>query len=231
MTLATVALNCAKQIGRTNAGGTAITDLEAEIKEQIRETVRFYNRKSWALTEFRGFQFDTVASTTWYSSVDLTSGDGDQDKSSRTTVDANTILAINYMRVNTGASGLEEPLERIPYARFERLFEGSTPTGNPSHFTVYAGQIGLWSTPSEAFTIYGSGSVKAPVPSADSDSTVWFDQAGELIEAGALKRICAKYLRDNERAAVFADLERDQMTAMAGETLLRSSSGKLRPSW
>ena len=228
MTLATVALNCAKQIGRVNAAGTSITDLETEIKEQIQETIRYYNRKSWAPTEFRGFQFTTAASTTWYSTVDLTSGDGDQSTSGRTSVDVNTILAINYMRTNPGASGQNEPLWRRSYQEFEKYFEGSTPTGIPTYYTVYAGQIGLWPSPSQAYTVYGSGSVKPTVPTSDSDTSVWFDQANELIEAGALKRVCVKYLRDRDRARDFETMERDQMGALSGETLLRSSSGKLK---
>lgn len=228
MTLAAVALECAKQLGRVNAAGTSITDLEAEIKEQIAATVRYYNRKSWALTEFRGFQFTTTAGTTWYNTVDLTSGDGDQSKTLRTAVDANSLLAVSYMRANPGASGLNEPLWRISYQEFERLFEGSTPTGIPTYYTIYAGGIGVWPTPSQAYVMYGSGSVKPVVPTNDADTSVWFDQAKELIEAGTCKRVCVKYLRDSVRGRDFEVMERDQMMALSGETMKRTSSGRLR---
>ncbi|WP_299949076.1 hypothetical protein [uncultured Ruegeria sp.] len=228
MTLTTVALSCAKQLGRVNAAGTDITDLEAEIKEQIQETIRFYNRKPYHLTEFRGFTLDTAASTVWYSSVDLTSGDGDQSNTSRTAVDTNQILNITYSRENPGSSGLNEPLDRIPYAKFERLREGSTPQGTPTYYTYYAGQIGIWPTPDGVYELYFSGHVKPVVPTNDSDTSVWFDEANEMIEAGALKRVCLKYLRDKERAADFGIIEDGAARAMAREHLLKSSTGKLK---
>lgn len=228
MTLATVALSCAKQLGRVNSDGTAITDLETEIKEQIQETIRFYNRKPYHLTEFRGFTLTTAASTIWYSSVDLTTGDGDQDKTGRTTVDTNQILNIRYSRENPGSSGLNEPLTRIDYQYFERLQEGSTPQGTPTYYTFYAGQIGIWPTPDAAYELYFSGHVKPVVPTSDGANSVWFDEANEMIEAGALKRVCLKYLRDKMRAADFEPIEASAANAMAREHLLKSSTGKLR---
>ena len=104
MTLATSALECAKYLSRVNAAGTAIVDLEAEIKNEIGETIKFYNRTPYALTEFRGGILTTAASTTWYSTVDLTSGDGDQDNTGRTAVDTKDILSIDYMRENPARS-------------------------------------------------------------------------------------------------------------------------------
>lgn len=226
MTLATTALNCAKQLGRVNAAGTAIADLETEIKAEIGETIRFYNRQKYALTEFRGGLLTTTSGTTWYSSVDLTSGDGDQSKTSRTAVDTNTILGITYMRDNTGS--IYDRMRQIPYQEFEGLFEGSTPQSSPSYWTMWAGQIGVWPTPDAAYTLYFSAHVKAPVPTGDSDTSVWLTEAGEMIEAGACKRVCLKYLRDSERAAEFAVVEETARQNLAREYILKSSSGKIK---
>lgn len=223
MTLATVALNCAKQIGRANSTGTAIIALEAEIKSEIQEAIRFYNRKPWALTEFRGMILTTVADTTWYSTVDLTSGDGDQSNSGRTAVNVNTILTIDHMRYD------DEDISRVSYRELERLVEASDTGGaEPYHFAVYAGQIGLWPTPTSAIEVYLSGTIKAPIPTADGDDSVWLTEAQELIEAAALKRMCTKHLRDNERAAQFEVLERDAMRALVGENMLKTGTGKIR---
>ena len=228
MTLATVALSCAKQLSRTNSAGTAILDLETEIKDQIAETIRYYNRQAYHLTEFRGAELTTVLGTTWYSTVDLTNGDGDQDNTARTAVDVNQIMALNYMRENPGASGLNEPMDRISYRDFERLFEGSTPNGTPTYYTVYGGQIGIWPTPDDAYTLYFSAHIKPVVPTGDTDTSVWFDEANEMIESGALKRVCLKYLRDTERAAEFAAIEDVAKRGLESEYLKKSSSGKLR---
>lgn len=225
MTLATSALSCAKKLGRVNTAGTMIADLETEIKAEIAETIRFYNRQKFALTEFRGVELTTVAGTTWYSSVDLTNGDGDQDNTGRTAVDVKDITHITYMRDNTATP---EPIKRVDYQQFESWFEGNTPNGGPNYFTVYAGQIGLWPTPDAAYTIYFSAHVKPVVPTADSDTSVWLDEAGEMIEAGALKRVCVNYLRDAERAGEFAAIEKTARDALAMEYTLKSSSGRLK---
>jgi len=228
MTLATVALSCAKQLGRANSSGTEILDLEDEIKEQIAETIRFYNRQSYHLTEFRGAELTTVSGTTWYSSIDLTSGDGDQASAGRTTVDVGQVVTLNYMRENPGSSGFNDTMDRLSYLDFERMFEGSTPNGTPSYYTVYAGQIGIWPTPDAAYTLYFSAHIKPVVPTADDDTSVWFDEANEMIEAGALKRVCLKYLRDTQRAAEFAAIEDTAQRGLEREYTMKTSSRKLR---
>jgi hypothetical protein len=224
MTLATTALKCAKMLGRVNAAGTAITDLETEIKEEIADTIRHYNRKPYALTEFRGAVITTAASTTWYSTVDLTGGDGDQDKTGRSAVDVNDVLSLTYMRDDSN----EWPMSFLPYRDFEPLFEGSTPEGGPTKYTIYAGQVGLWPTPDAAYSIYFSAKIKAPVPANDSDTSVWLTQCEEMIAAGACKRVCLKYLRDHERASTFAIMENDAKNDLELETVLKSSSRKLK---
>ena len=229
MTLVTVALECAKQLGRANDAGTAFLELGAEIREQVRETIRFYNRQPYALTEFRGATLTTVTSTIWYSTVDLTSGDGDQSKAGRTTVDVKDVLGLTYMRENPGSSGLNEPMYRVSYEKFESMFEGSSPVGPPTYYTIYAGQIGIWPTPDAAYSLYFSAHIKPPVPSADDDDSIWFTEAGEMIEAGACKRVCAKYLRDIERAAAFGAMEDTARRNLQREHVLKSSSGRLKP--
>jgi len=162
MTLATVALDCAKRLGRVDANGTAIIDLEDEIKESIADAIRFYNRQKWALTEFRGFEVTTVASTVWYSTVDLTSGDGDQTNASRTAVDVNTILDIHYLRVDD-SKGLDYELKRVAYKTFEEMLEGVSPAIYPDVYTMYAGQIGFFPTPdAELFAAYRKTFGKPP---------------------------------------------------------------------
>ena len=228
MTLQTSALKVAKRLSRVNATGTAITDLEAEIKEEIGATIRYYNRKPWHLTEFRGMVLTTAASQEWYSSVDLTSGDGDQSNSGRSSVDTKEILRIQYMRENPGSSGLNEPMLRLGYHDFEALFEGSTPSGPPTYYTFYAGQIGIWPTPDDAYTLYLSGLVKPVIPTADSDTSVWLDECEEMIVAGASKRVCLNYLRDQERAQEFAAVELAEASQLETEYTLKSSSGRLK---
>lgn len=223
-----IALVVANQLGRTNAEGSAITDLEPQIKAEIQNTIRFYNRRPMHLTEFRGGELVTVSGQTFYDTADITMGAGDQPLSGRTTIDVEDIIDIHYMRENPGDTGLNEPLSEIPYANFERLFEGAVPSGQPEFFTRYAGQIGIWPTPSGANNIYWSGIVRPTVPQADQDVSVWFDQANEMIEAGAARRVCSKYLRDENRANYFGQIEALQLQNLQSEHVRKSSTGRLR---
>ena len=221
-TLATVALKCAKQLGRVNSAGTAITDLETEIKEEIGEAIKFYNRQPWALTEVRGMTITTVDGTAWYSALNVSAGSGDQAVSGRTAVDFNQVLNIHYIRQQ------DEPMDQVSYHRFEVLSEGTPSEGDPSKWTMYAGQIGFWPTPNAAYTIYISGTVKPVVPASDSDTSVWFDEAEEMVVAGAVKRVLLKYIRDEQRAATYVAIERDAMQQLESEHIRKSSSKRLR---
>lgn len=225
MTLATSALKCALQLGRANATGTAIADLAVQIKQEIGDTIRFYNRMPYHLSEFRGLTLATVSGTVWYSTVEMSSGDGDQSARS---VDVNDVLSIDYMRENPGSSGLNEPMYRMAYRDFERLLEGSTPSGPPNYYTMFAGQIGIWPTPDDAYSIYFSATVKPAVPVDDADTSVWLEQAEEMIIAGAARRVCLKYIRDAERAQEFAVIEQEAAHMLQKEHVLKSSSRRLK---
>ena len=224
-TLDDVALSCAKQLSRVDSAGTTITDLETEIKEEIGNAIKYYNRRASHLTEFRGFELDTVAGTVWYSTIDMTNGDGDQDTTGRTAVNVNTILSIDYGKKSTGT---DIPLDRIPYRTFEQLREGTTAQSIPTYFTIFAGQIGIWPAPDAVYTLYFSGDVKPVVPTTGSDTSIWFDEAQEMIEAAACGRICLKYLRDAKRAAEFGAMENIAYQSFHHEYVKKASSGKLR---
>lgn len=221
-TLASVALKCAKQLGRVDKAGTTITDLASEIKEEIGEAIIFYNRQPWALTEVRGMQIVTTANEAWYSTVDLTTGQGEQSLTGRSSISASDILQLHYLRVE------DEAIDRISYEMFERYADGSTSLGDPTFYTRYAGQIGFWPTPNTAYTIYMSGSVKPVVPVNDEDTSVWFDQAEEMVVAGAIKRVLLKYVRDEDRASTYVAIERDAMLQFNGEYIRKSSSRRLK---
>lgn len=228
MTLLTSALKCAVQLGRANAAGTAINDLAAEIKDEIGNSIRFYNRQPWHLTEVRAVSLTTAAGQTWYSSMDVSAGAGDQSVTGRTATDTKDILNIQYGRENPGSSGLNEPLLRLGYKQFEALFEGSTPSGPPTYWSYYAGQVGIWPTPDDAYTLYFSATVKPLIPTQDVETSVWLDEQEELINAAACKRVAIKHLRDPERAAEFAAIEASALSALQAENLVKTSSGRLR---
>lgn len=226
-TLASVALNCAIQLGRANQAGTDIISLGPQIKAEIGESIRYYNRKGWHLTEVRDITLTTAADTAWYSTVDVSTGAGDQALAGRTSVDVNDVTEIDYFREN--ASSLTTGMDQISFQEFQMLNEGSAAGGAPISYTLYAGQIGIYPTPDQTYTLTFSGHVKPVIPTEDDDTSVWFDQAAELIEASACRRVCLKYIRDAQRAAEFAAIEQDAAGALHGENVFKTATGKITP--
>lgn len=100
-------------------------------------------------------------------------------------------------------------------------------------YSMYAGQMGVWpSRPDEgAEALYISASVKPLVPDLPDDTSVFFDEAQELIEAAAAKGICAKYLMDAERAAIFGGLETVAFNDLTRESNRKASTGRIRARW
>lgn len=239
--LATTALTVAKMIGRANTAGTAILDLETEIKDEIKNAIRYYNRKPMHLLEVRGGILTTDAGVTWYSTVDVGNTIRDSEGfniievggevvvEAAATIFVDDILDIHYMRENPGASGLNEPMREIAYVRFEQLQEGSTATGQPEYFTRYAGQIGIWPTPGAEHEIYFSALIKPVVPTSDTDPSIWFQEANELIECAAARRVCSKWLRDADLAASYAAEETHLYRQMYGEYVSKSTTGRIKP--
>jgi hypothetical protein len=223
--LAAVALNCARQLGRASADGLSIIANEADIKREIGETVRFYNRQPNALTEYKDMTLTTVADTTWYSALDMTTGSGDQDSSSRSTLDVNDIIRIRYIE---GPPVFNYRIDYREFADFQDWLQGTGSSGYPTNYTMYAGQIGLYPTPNDAYSITVAADVKPVVPTEDSDESVWFDRAKEMIEAGACARVCLKYLRDTERARDFAVIEEAARSQFHSEEVRKKSSGRLK---
>jgi hypothetical protein len=247
-TLAEIALDCAKMLGRANADGSAILDLESEIKGEIARTVEDYNRKPWHLTEVLDLGLTTVADQTWYAQIDETGSlgaelDAQTDNATqfvRTAtnqlvlaeavafpVDASRILKIDYMRDNTNA--IYHDITHIDFSQFQRMQRGTTLGGPPIYYTRYAERIGLYPTPNGVFNITMSATVKPAVPVADTDKSVWFDKGRELVTASACGRVCLKYLRDPDRAAEFGAIAGPIENNMQAEFARKRATGRLVP--
>jgi hypothetical protein len=206
------------------------TDLNSQIDAEIQNAIRHYNRRVNWITERRGGTITTVAGTTWYSEVDLTTGAGIEDNPTGTaptsTASVKDLLKIIYIKLEQGA--IDWPLTRVSYDEFERLVEGNAVVGIPDYYTVYVGEIGLWPTPSAVFSLYISAFWKPTVPTADDHESVWFDEHLELIENSAARRVCFKWTHDKELGSVFALLEKEQEDLLLAEGAARTTTGRLK---
>lgn len=199
------------------------SDLSTQIDREIQLAITRYNRRVSWLHEVRGATLVTVAGQRFYTSVDLSAGAGVQDVAGRTAVSVQDIQKIEYMRASD-----DDPLYQVAYSDFEERFDVTGSSGEPEYFALYAGQIGLWPTPSGVDTLTLSVVVKPVVPTDAADTSVWFDQAQELIENAAASAICRKFLQDGERAQAFQVYEAAAWEELVREGNQKMATGRLR---
>lgn len=201
----------------------ARADLSTQIDREIQLAIARYNRRVSWLHEVRGVTLTTVIGQPWYAALNLSAGAGPQDVTGRTAVDVADVQKIEYMR-----DASYEDLRQVSYRDFERFFDTTGAAGRPAYFTLYAGQIGIWPVPDGVATYTLSVVAKPAVPSSATDTSVWFDQAQELIENAAAAAICRKFIQDGERAQAFQVYETAAWDDLVREGNQKMATGRLR---
>lgn len=201
----------------------ARSDLSAQIDREIQLAIARYNRRVTWLHEVRAVTLTSVAAQAWYSTVNVSTGAGPQDVAGRTAVPVSDIQAVRYMRTAD-----YDDLKQVRYSDFERFFDTTGSAGRTSYFTLYAGQIGLWPVPAGVETFTMSVVCKPVVPSSAADTSVWFNQAQELIENAAASAICRKFLSDGERAQAFKVFEDAAWDELLAESNKKAATGRIR---
>ena len=199
------------------------SDLSTQIDREIQLAIARYNRRVTWLHEVRAVTLTSVAAQAWYSTVDVSTGAGPQDVTGRTAVDVSDIQSVRYMRTAD-----YDDLKQVHYSDFERFFDTTGSAGRTAYFTLYAGQIGLWPVPAGVETFTLSVVCKPVVPSSAADTSVWFDQAQELIENAAASAICRKFLSDGERAQAFKVFEDAAWDELLAESNKKAATGRIR---
>jgi hypothetical protein len=201
----------------------ARSDLNSQIEAEIKLAIARYNRRVSWLSEVRAGTLATVANQSFYSTFDITAADAVQDVAGRSAVSFQDVLKIDHLR-----DADYDELRRVSYSDFERFFDTSGSSGGPDYFTIYGGKLGLWPVPDAIETLTISAVVKPQVPSIGGDTSVWFEQAQELIENAAAQAVCIKFTQDAERAAIFAALEKVHYDDLVREGALKMATGRLR---
>lgn len=209
----------------TVAGELVRSDLTTEIKAEIGNVVRVLNNEPFAFTELRDCELTTVADQTWYTTIDASAGTGPHTGGGSTSVQ--DISGIDWMKISD--SGQNWQVEQIGFREFEARREGVSTSTIPSDFVLYAGQIGFWPTPAGAHTVYISARIKPAVPTGDSDESIWFERAGELVREMAAERVLRKHIRDPQAAIARARGAAEIMSALRLESALQRSTGRTTP--
>lgn len=188
------------------------TVAQGYIDEQIQAAVRYCRRQPWHFTEEREGTLTTVANQDWYTTVTFDA----------TSVPVEDILRIDEIR---SPDNLDRCLDLISYNEYQNLQRGTTVTSlSPTAYTRYGQQIGIYSTPGGVFNLEVSAVVKPEVPATSATTSVFFEQARDLIEAYACEKTCALYFRNMEHAAAFRDERMSQERALNQEHALQTAT-------
>ncbi len=199
------------------------SDLSTQIDREIQLAITRYNRRVSWLHEVRAATLTTVAAQVWYDSIDISTGEGPQDTTGLTAVAVSDVQQIDYMR-----EANDDPILQRSYRDFERLYDVTGASGRVSYFTLYAGRIGLWPEPAGVQAITLSAVVKPQVPASATDTSVWFDQAQELVENAAAAAICRKFIQDGDRAQAFQAYETAAWEDLVKEGNQKMATGRLK---
>jgi hypothetical protein len=137
-----------------------------------------------------------------------------------TTNGVGTISLPSTVRVAATVTYLSLDLLRVPLEVIEQL----TDTGIPTRWAQNGDLIQLWPIPDGAYTlsVYGIASVAAPT--ADGDSTIWTNEAYDLIAARAKVNLLRFPLRDAAGLALAMQEEAEALSKLRRESRKRRQS-------
>lgn len=214
-------------ITATVAGMLVRTDLDAEIKHEIRAAVAHYARRGGDYLQRGEGTITTTADVQWYATADFSSSFG-AETSPSATLSIRDIILLEYIKVTPGSSGFSDPITRIDFSEFEFLSDGADTGQFPEFYTIHAERIGFWPIPAQEMTIELAAMIRPAPVTTDGGTTPFFDRFNELIELSAARRVCQKYIKDYEKAGAYQALEVDVWEGVAKDMIRRIGSGRIK---
>ena len=122
----------------------------------------------------------------------------------------------------------EEMLYRTPgeFAKLQSQF-----TGDPLYWTVYADQLLIHPTPTRTFTAAVWYSLRRSMTASASASSVWTNEAEEIIRLHAKVDLLTNRLKDFADAAQMQGRLSSVLAVTDEKTVIRRGSRRLKPSW
>ena len=191
------------EIARTDSSITVVTERE------YRKAVEHYAQKRFWFNEGR---ISFTASNTIYYPMSAFSA---------------TMLEID--QVSTTIGGTVVMLQPKTHQELNEI-DASGQTGNPVFWALFAEQIRIYPKLASGSTkqINIDGHRKLATLSASTDSNVWTTEAIDLISARVEKHLMAKKFNNPERAAVYAEVEREELQKLEQRTERLLSMGRIR---
>ncbi len=130
------------------------------------------------------------------------------------------IAAPAAVRVPDVVTYLGVELEKYPLDDIEGLVE----VGQPVKWAANGDSIQLYPIPGGAYTLQVFGVAQIAAPTLDPDSTVWTNEAYDLIAARVRFLLFRDTWRDTKGAQIAAAAEDDELTTLRRKTRLRSAT-------
>jgi hypothetical protein len=134
-----------------------------------------------------------------------------------TTAGVATVALPDAVRVAETVAHQLEPLGKVPLASIEHL-QGF---GAPARWAANGDNIQLWPVPDAAYPLDIFGLAQIDAPTADGQSTVWTNEAYDLIAARTRFLLFRDVFRDVEGTQLAAQAEGEAMTRLKRETRRR----------
>lgn len=192
------------------------TDLTSDIATAISSAILEYRSQRFEFNQAQS-AFNTVANTQSY-----TTGD---------TGFPTDIAQIDYVRATVNSQYVA--VEPTTYEEIRALTTSTSVTGSPIKWAWYALKLWLYPIPDAVYSVQLSYLQRKAAPSSDGDDTsVWTNEAGDLICANAKKRVARHVMFDDELAKRCEIEETSAFAVLAGESgQLQNTGSGLAPNW
>lgn len=188
------------------------SDLTTQIAEQIQSAIAEYQRKVFFFNEKTNASWNTVANQELYATTDGVPSD---------------IVSIDKLTViyaNTRYDVIRREWDWIEDRQTSTLKGGA-----PTDWAYREQKIRLLPIPTTVMPLNLAYIQRVTAPSADGDVGPWVNDAEELIRSAAKKRLFAHNIVDEAEAALMQQAEALAFDALKGETTMRLSTGRVRP--
>lgn len=156
-------------------------------------------------------------------SITLTSGQADQ--TAHMPSNFGGFLEPNGIVISD--DGIYIPLSKIDSLSYDSIYEDNS-RGLPRYFTYRNGELLVYPEPDQAYTgiIYFMKTYTAL--SADGDTNDFTDYADRLVQYKTLEDLYMDYRHDPERAAIYGNKFKDELTILKQENYEKTATGFLQ---
>lgn len=186
-------------------------DLTTVIADAINRAIEFYADQRFKWTE------DTATVTT--------------------TADVETVALPDGLRyedhygVFIEVGGFKYPLYKIPRVDMQYWQSTQDLVGQPVEYAIESGELRLFPTPNQAYTITILGVYNVAAPASDSASNAWTTQGEDLIVARARYTIARDVTYDPDMVASAQAAMTEALRRLKGEASRQLTNMRLEPNW